>query len=82
MVIILQKGQIVKFRMSFKGETKPVNSMFLATPPELDMAIYTVCFEMDQTYCSVSMDGKKFTIRAFPFYYNGKRMIGATYPVI
>lgn len=78
----LQKGQIVKFRMSFKGETKPVNSMFIGTLPEFDMAIYTVCFVMERKYCAVSLDGNKFTIRAFPFYYDGKRLIGATYPVI
>lgn len=82
MLIISQKGQIVKFRMSFDGETKPVNSMFIGTPPEFDMAIYTVCFQMGPTHCPVSIDGNKFTIRAYSFYYDGKRMVGATYPVI
>lgn len=56
--------------------------MFIGTLPELDMALYTVCFELNKTYCQVSLDGNKFTIRAFPFNYNGRRMVGATYPVI
>lgn len=62
--------------------TKPVNSMFIGTLPELDMALYTICFGMDRRYCQISLDGHKLSIRAFPFYYGGKRLIGATYPVI
>lgn len=68
--------------MTFNGVTKPVNSMFVGTLPELDMALFTVCFEMGNTYCPVSLDGNKLEIRAFPFHYDGKRLIGATYPVI
>lgn len=68
--------------MSYKGVTKPVNSMFIGTPPEFDMTLFTLCFVMDMRYCQVSLGGQTFQIRAFPFLYQGKRMIGATYPVI
>lgn len=81
-VFFFQKGQIVKYRMSFDNVTKPVNSMFIGTLPEFDMALYTVCFEMDMRNCQVSLNGNKFSIRAFPFYFDGKRLVGATYPVI
>lgn len=56
--------------------------MFVGTPPELDMALYTICFEMKFKECPISMGGKKFTIRTFPFYFQGQRMIGSAYPVI
>lgn len=68
--------------MSFKDKTKPVNSMFIGTLPEFDLAIYTVCFVMNRKMCPVSFDGKMLKIRTFPFDYDGKRMVGATYPVI
>lgn len=81
-LLIFQKGQIVKYRFTFNDVTKPVNSMFVGTLPELDMALFTICFEMDRRHCQVSLHGNKLAIRAFPFYYDGKRLIGATYPVI
>lgn len=68
--------------MAFDNITKPVNSMFIGTLPELEMALYTVCFEMDRRPCHVSLAGNRFAIREFPFYYQNKRLIGATYPVI
>lgn len=68
--------------MSYNGVKKPVNSMFIGTLPEFDLALYTVCFEMDRRPCHVSIDGNKFVIREFPFYYQEKRLVGATYPVI
>lgn len=68
--------------MSFKGKTKPVNSMFIATLPEFDLAIYTVCFVMNQKKCPVSFDGKRLKIHTFPFHYDGRRMVGAAFPAI
>lgn len=54
--------------------------MFIGTLPELEMAIYTVCFEMRKMTCNVSMGRKTFSIKAFPFNYHGKRVIGSAYP--
>lgn len=68
--------------MSSDNVTIPVNLMFFGIFPEFDMALYTVCFEMDMRYCQMSLNGNKVTIRAFPFYYDGKRLVGATYSVI
>lgn len=54
--------------------------MFIGTLPELEMALYTVCLEMRKTKCDISLGGKKITIRAYPFFYRGKRLIGSAYP--
>lgn len=61
---------------------KPVNTMFIGTPPEFDIALYTVCFEVNKSECHVSMDGNKFVIRTYPFKYRGKRLIGSAFPEI
>lgn len=83
LLILFQKGQIVKYRFSYDGITKPVNAMFIGTPPELDMALYTVCFMTKQNRgCSVSLGGTKFTIRTHTFKYRGKRLIGSAFPEI
>lgn len=54
--------------------------MFIGTLPELEMALYTVCLEMRKTNCNVSLGGKRFSIKVYPFFYRGKRVIGSAYP--
>lgn len=81
-VLYSQKAQIIKYRFSFKNINKPVNSMFVGTPPELEMAAYTVCLHMRKMKCDVSMGGKKFVLRAYPYLYRGKRMIGSAFPEV
>lgn len=56
--------------------------MFVGTLPELDIALYTVCFEINKSECRVSLDGNKFIIRTYPFKYRGKRLIGSAFPEI
>lgn len=80
--IHLQKAQVAKFRFSFDRINKPVNTMFIGTPPEFDIALYTVCFEVNKSECHVSLDGNKFVIRTYPFKYRGKRLIGSAFPEI
>lgn len=77
-----QKAQVIKYRFSFDNIDKSVNSMFVGTLPELDIALYTVCFEVNKSECHVSLEGKKFVIRTYPFKYRGKRLIGSAFPEI
>lgn len=77
-----QKAQVIKYRFSLNNVDKPVNSMFVGTLPELDIALYTVCFEVNKSECRVSLDGNKFMIRTYPFKYRGKRLIGSAFPEI
>lgn len=62
---------------------KPVNAMFIGTSPDLEIALYTVCFTMraDQE-CPVSLGGQKFNIRTHTFRYRGKNLIGSAFPEI
>lgn len=79
----LQKGGIAKVRFSFNNINKPVNTMFIGTSPELEMALYTVCFmlRVDKD-CPISLGGKTANIRTYPFRYRGKMLIGSAYPEI
>lgn len=78
---IFQKAQVVKYRFSYDGIGKPVNAMFIGTPPEFDMALYTVCFQVKPNRkCPVSLGGAKFDISTFTFKYRGKKMIGSAFP--
>ncbi|XP_031621481.1 poly(U)-specific endoribonuclease homolog [Contarinia nasturtii] len=74
------KAQIIKYRMSYKNESKPVSTMFIGTLPELEMALYTVCHEAKKIRCEISLGGKKIVIRVYPFFYRGKRLIGSAFP--
>ncbi|XP_053697280.1 endoribonuclease CG2145-like [Sabethes cyaneus] len=75
------KGEIAKIRLTFDKLTKPSNSLFVATSPELEIALYTVCFQMrPDTECPLAFNGKKFTIKTFTFRYRGKNLIGGAWP--
>lgn len=82
-LLFSQKGSIVKMHAKFNGHDKPVVSMFVGTPPELEMALYTVCFYVrPDGNCPVSLGGTKFNIITRKFRYRGKDLIGTAYPDI
>jgi len=79
----LQKGKILKIRFAHQGLNKPVNTVFVGTSPELELALYTVCFQLrpDRT-CPVSLGNSKFGIVTYSWRYRGKNLIGSAYPEI
>jgi len=82
-ILLENKGQVVKYRFSYNNISKPVNAMFIGTLPELEMALYTVCFQIKPNKeCPVSLGGNKFIIRTHTFKYRGKRLIGSAFPEI
>ncbi|KAK4885092.1 hypothetical protein RN001_001363 [Aquatica leii] len=82
-VTLGNKGYILKHHFKFHGADKPVDSMFIGTSPELEMALYSTCFLLrpDQI-CPLQLAGKNFIVRAFTFNYNGKKLIGSAFPEI
>lgn len=58
--------------------------MFIGTPPEFDMALYTLCIVMDkEATCPISLDGRKFNIRAYSFSRGPDvKMISSAFPEI
>ncbi|XP_043274433.1 poly(U)-specific endoribonuclease homolog [Venturia canescens] len=77
------KAAIVKFHAKHNNIDKPVTTMFIGTSPELEMALYTVCFMTRQDRpCGVSLGGKRFNIVTHKFRYRGNDLIGSAYPEI
>ncbi|XP_057318665.1 endoribonuclease CG2145 [Microplitis mediator] len=75
------KGVIVKLHAKFNDIDKPVTTMFVGTSPELEMALYTVCFfTRSESSCPVSLGGSKFNIITHKFKYRGNDLIGSAYP--
>lgn len=79
----LQKGAILKYRFSLGDINKPVNAMFIGTSPELEIALYTICFQVrPDKECPISLGGNKMLIRTHTFRYRGKNLIGSAFPEI
>lgn len=53
------------------------------TSPELELALYTVCFELrHDKECRLAYGGKDFNIVTHSYRYRGKNLIGSAYPEI
>lgn len=77
------KGAVAKVRFSFDSLNKPVNGLFIGTSPELEMALYTLCFAtFPDKDCIVASNGHQFKIRTYTFRYRGKTVIGSAYPEV
>uniref|UniRef100_A0A1A9ZEJ9 EndoU domain-containing protein n=1 Tax=Glossina pallidipes TaxID=7398 RepID=A0A1A9ZEJ9_GLOPL len=77
------KAKVMKVRFTHNGLNKPVNTLFIGTSPELELALYTLCFQLrpDRT-CPVSLGGSNFGIVTYSWRYRGKNLIGSAYPEI
>uniref|UniRef100_A0A0P4WD06 EndoU domain-containing protein n=1 Tax=Scylla olivacea TaxID=85551 RepID=A0A0P4WD06_SCYOL len=77
------KGEIIKMRFVWLSDTKPVGTVFIGTTPELEMALYTLCFlAKPNSRCPVQLAGKKFQIQTWTQSYQGKTLVGSAYPEI
>ncbi|CAG9863409.1 unnamed protein product [Phyllotreta striolata] len=74
------KGFLVMYHFTFHGNDKPVNTMFIGTSPEFEMALYSTCFLMrPDRVCPLKLNGNRFIIRTYTFRYRGKNMIGSAF---
>lgn len=79
----LQKAAIVKIRSKLNGFVQPVTTLFVGTSPELEMALYTVCFfARPNTACPLSFGGTDFIIIANRVNYFGKDILVSAFPEI
>ncbi|KAL5278722.1 ENDOU family protein [Megaselia abdita] len=77
------KATILVSRFMYNGIMKPVNGMFVGTSPELELALYTLCFQLrpDQD-CPITLGGQKVNIVTHTWKYRGNKLIGSAYPEI
>ena len=76
-----QLGAIVKMRSSLNGVVQSDGTIFVGTSPELEMALYTVCFFiLPNEPCPVSVGGTEFNIITKKDNYFGKDVLVSAYP--
>ena len=55
---------------------KPNTTMLVGTPPELEMALYTICYyARPNDLCTVSLAGTRFNLYTHAFRYFGKDLL-------
>lgn len=80
---VFQKGTVLKLHFNQQGVDKPVDSMFIGTSPELEIALYTLCFvARADNDCKLKLAGKDVDIVTHTFRYRSKNLIGSAYPQI
>jgi poly(U)-specific endoribonuclease len=76
-------GAIVKLRSTLNEVVQPVTTIFVGTSPELEMALYTICFFTNPNQpCPIKLGGTEFIIIANAFTYYGKDILISAYPEI
>lgn len=77
------RGSIAKIRFTYNQMNKPVNGVFIGTTPELEIALYTLCFAtFPDKDCILTSNGHDFKIKTYTFRYRGKTVIGSAYPEV
>ena len=75
-----QKGALVKVRSSVNDIVQQFTTLFVGTSPELEMALYTICFYTHpNNLCPVSLGGSKFMIVSNRVMYFGKDILIAAF---
>lgn len=73
----------MKVRSSLNGIVQPVTTLFVGTSPELEFALYTMCFfTRPNNVCPVSLGGSEFMIIVSRVNYFGKDILISGYPDI
>ncbi|XP_063973608.1 endoribonuclease CG2145-like isoform X2 [Diachasmimorpha longicaudata] len=77
------KGAIVKLRSTLNEIVQPVTTIFVGTSPELEMALYTMCFYTRPNYpCPIKLGGTDFAIISNRVNYLGTDILVSAYPEI
>ncbi|XP_024937721.1 poly(U)-specific endoribonuclease homolog [Cephus cinctus] len=76
------KAAVAMLRFTYNGKIKS-SSMFIGTSPELEMALYTLCFfARPNRYCRLSLNEKKLGIQTYVWNDRNKELIAAAFPMI
>lgn len=71
----------LKFSFQWYGAEKPVSSMWVRTSPEVEMALYTLCFQTRPgSACSLRLEGEANTMRAYTMSGVSPTTVGSVYP--
>ncbi len=59
------QDRVLSVNFSWKGEPKPVTSIFVGTSPEFEFALYSLAFLCGAERTNVLIDGYDLCIRAY-----------------
>lgn len=75
------KAAVLKVRSSLNGIIQPITTLFVGTSPELEFALYTMCFfTRPNNVCPISLGGTEFVIFVSRVNYFGKDILISGYP--
>lgn len=76
-------GAIIKGRSSLNDIVQPITTIFVGTSPELEMALYTICFyTRPNNACPITLGGANSLIVANRVNYFGKDILISAFPDI
>lgn len=75
-----QKAKVMKLRFDLKGLHKPVSSLLIGASPELEIALFTICFlSRPNRGCKVGYNNVPITVLTHSYNHNGKTYVGSAY---
>jgi len=77
----MEFGGGISFTYTWNGTQKPYGSMFLATSPELEMALYTTCLmTRPNAKCHITLSGRDVYIQTWTHQSGDLVLVGSSYP--
>jgi hypothetical protein len=75
-----QKAKIIKIKFDLDGMRKAVSSLLIGTTPELELALYTICFKLRvNRKCTLAYDDVKFNVSTYSLIHNQKRFVASAF---
>lgn len=66
---------------TWNNQKKPIGGGFIGTPPELDIAVYSLCaLTRSSMPCPAVFNGINFNVVSYINDFNGHQTIGTAYP--
>lgn len=76
-------ASLLKLNFEMNGIKKPNATIFVGTMPELEMALYTICFyARSNDACTVSLGGTIVNLYTHSFLYFGNLVIDLAFPMM
>lgn len=82
-ILILQRGSVIELVFAWRNYCKSISSMFIGTSPELELALFTICFySRNNALCPVSLGGNLLQIQTYDISRDGQTFVATSYPVL
>ncbi|RXG68541.1 Poly(U)-specific endoribonuclease [Armadillidium vulgare] len=81
--VVSSELDLYMLSFNWDGYVKSTDSIWIGSTPELELAVYTICFyHKPNALCDVSMNGVAYKIQTYQQSYNGGTYVGSAYPDI